>query len=189
MITLCTASGGGSVTDSSTGRPMFSPPPLMPESAPTPTIVVSELTSYMPAGRVIIPSTTTVRGPSAAMASMNDAASETGICGPPAPPVVPSWPSADTLANPVGVSASTDGGTAGAAAGAAWLAAGPRPKTVTAAAETAVALVRSFMAPPGKGVVGVGSCGGQGGAGGQATRPTPAPAGTISGRRCGSSRV
>ena len=41
MITLCTALAGGVVTLVETGRPMLRPPPVMPEVAPTPMIVLS----------------------------------------------------------------------------------------------------------------------------------------------------
>jgi hypothetical protein len=57
MMMLCTAFAGGAVTESSGGRPMLSPPPVSPEFAPTPTIVLSEVTSCIGPGSAMIPLT------------------------------------------------------------------------------------------------------------------------------------
>jgi hypothetical protein len=71
MITLCTAFAGGEVTSSSTGSPMFSPPPTSRASPPRPTIVLSEATSCIPSlvpvGSVIVPRTCTTSGSGRAM--------------------------------------------------------------------------------------------------------------------------
>ena len=63
MITLCTALAGGDVIASSIGRPMLRPPPVMPELAPTPTIVLSEVTLCIGPGSVIMPLTQMFSGP------------------------------------------------------------------------------------------------------------------------------
>jgi hypothetical protein len=112
MMTLCTALAGGEVTPSSIGSPMFRPPPVSPEFAPTPTIVLSEVTSCIGPGSVMTPLTWTISAPGRAMAARNPAASDTVTAGPPQPPVVPFWPSANTSANPMmrgGVVQSTGG--------------------------------------------------------------------------------
>ena len=53
MMMLCTAFAGGDVMSSSIGRPMFRPPPVKPELEPTPTIVLSEVTSCIGPGSVM----------------------------------------------------------------------------------------------------------------------------------------
>jgi hypothetical protein len=71
MMMLCTAFAGGVVTSSSTGRPMFSPPPTSAPVAPTPTMVLSEVTlcmpSLVPVGSVMVPATWMTYGPGRAM--------------------------------------------------------------------------------------------------------------------------
>ena len=81
---------------------MLKPPPVMPEFAPIPTIVLSDVTLYMPAARLIIPRTQICNGPLWPIAAISSEAVSTSIFGPPAPPVVPFWPHALTLAKPVG---------------------------------------------------------------------------------------
>src|SRR5688572_8480428 len=103
MITLCTASAGGAVT-SEIGRPTLRPPPVNPDAAPMPTIVLSDVTLCICglAGSWIIPRTQMTSGPPRAMALVNSAAVSTSTVGPPAPPVVPFWPRALTDAKPIG---------------------------------------------------------------------------------------
>ena len=71
MMMLCTALAGGEVMSSSTGRPMFRPPPDSAALEPTPMIVLSEVTlcmpSVVPVGRVIVPATWMTYGPGRAM--------------------------------------------------------------------------------------------------------------------------
>nr|BFE70053.1 hypothetical protein GCM10020092_033540 [Actinoplanes digitatis] len=84
---------------------MLKPPPVMPAVAPTPTIDLSDATSYMPYGRAIVPLTQMVRGSVRPIAPSSSAAVSTATVAPPAPPVVPLRPSAFTVAKPVGAPA------------------------------------------------------------------------------------
>ncbi len=73
---------------------------MRPEPEPTPTIVLSEVTSCIGPGSVSIPCTWMTRGPDCAIADRNADAVVTVTVGPPAPPVVPFWPQALTDAQP-----------------------------------------------------------------------------------------
>src|SRR5215471_696025 len=109
MITFRTAFGGGSVTASLLVSPTLSPPPLKPELAPRPTMVLSEVTLCIGPGSCTMPCTWITSGPGRDAASRNSATVRTVTVGPPAPPVVPFWPSAFTDAKPLGASPMGDG--------------------------------------------------------------------------------
>src|SRR5690349_1094699 len=100
MMMLLTALAGGEVMLSSIGMPMFRPPLENPEFDPTPTIVLSEVTSCIGPGNASIPLTRMTRGPAVAISARNCAAVVTVTVGPPAPPVVPLRPQAFTDAHP-----------------------------------------------------------------------------------------
>jgi hypothetical protein len=101
MMMLWIAFAGGEVTESSGGGPMLNPPPVTPELAPSPMIVLSDVMLCIPAGSAIMPFTWMITGPDREIAASRSVALLTVTVGPPQPPVVPFWPSALTPAKPI----------------------------------------------------------------------------------------